>query len=61
LPSSKRTKRNGDVLFWPEAVIVGARAFQLSIAEPKRDPIADLPKPRTFNDLMAELDELEAD
>ena len=38
-----------------KASAVGYRA--MTLAEPKPDPIADLLKPRTFNDLMAELDE----
>ena len=37
-----------------KASAVGYRA--MTLAEPKTDPIADLLKPRTFNDLMAELE-----
>ena len=34
----------------------GRNHLQSSLAQPETDPIADLLKPRTFNDLMAELE-----
>ena len=42
-----------------KATAIGYRA--MTIGEPKADPIAEMLKPRTFNDLMAELDEHEVD
>ena len=42
-----------------KATAIGYRA--MTQAEPKADPIADMLKPRTFNDLMAEFDEREVD
>jgi phage terminase large subunit len=42
-----------------KATAIGYRA--MTMGEPKADPIAEMLKPRTFNDLMAELEEYEVD